>query len=85
MIAASGTAFQDSIVVQRDKEFAFEGQRWFDLSRWDLLNTVIEAKTARIAAAYPGETTPHGVVSNLYPIPLTEIQVNPKLTQNPGY
>jgi hypothetical protein len=84
-IAVTGAAFQDSLVVQRDKEFAFEGQRWFDLSRWQILNQVITAKTARIAAAYPGETTQHGVVSNLYPIPLTEIQVNPKLTQNPGY
>jgi starch-binding outer membrane protein, SusD/RagB family len=84
-ITVTGTAFQDSIIVQRDKEFAFEGQRWFDLSRWGILDSVITAKTGRIAAAYPGETTQHGVVSNLFPIPLTEIQVNPKLTQNPGY
>jgi starch-binding outer membrane protein, SusD/RagB family len=81
----SQQAFQDSLIVQRDKEFLLEGQRWFDLARWGVLDSVITVKTGQIAAAYPGETTQHGAPNSLFPIPLTEIQVNPKLTQNPGW
>jgi hypothetical protein len=77
--------FRDSLRVQRRKEFLMEGQRWFDLSRWGVLDSTITAKTTEIVALYPGETTVHGVVSNLFPIPQTEINVDPKLTQNPGY
>jgi hypothetical protein len=81
----SQAAFQDTIIVERDKEFLYEGQRWFDLARWNVLDSVFTAKTTLISQLYPGETTPHGVPNNLFPIPLTEIQVNPKLTQNPGW
>jgi hypothetical protein len=85
VLGLSAPTFQDSLIVARDKEFVLEGQRWFDLSRWNVLDSVITVKTGQIAAEYPGETTQHGVPSNLFPIPLTEIQVNPKLTQNPGW
>ena len=34
---------------------------------------------------YPGETTVHGVPSDLWPIPQSELDINPSLTQNPGW
>ena len=51
-------------------EFALEPHRWFDLVR-----------TGR-AAAVLGVTNPDNL---LFPIPITEIQLNGLLTQNPGY
>lgn len=78
-------AFRDSLRVERRREFVFEGQRWFDLSRWGALNDAIMAKTTEIAAIAPGETTPHGAPSNLFPIPRGEMDLNPNLTQNPGW
>jgi hypothetical protein len=78
-------ALRDSIRVERRRELAFEGQRWFDLSRWGILDATIQAKTELMQSIQPGETTVHGVSSNLFPIPETQINSNDKLTQNPGW
>ncbi len=78
-------ALTDSIRVERRREFAFEGQRWFDLSRWGILDATIKAKTAQMQTLQPGETTVHGVKSNLFPIPTGQINSNSHLTQNPGW
>lgn len=58
---------------ERRVEFAFEGQRWFDLVR-----------TGRATAILPNVTT---VNKTLFPIPLSEIltNTNPDMKQNPGY
>jgi hypothetical protein len=81
----SAAALSDSIRVERRRELAFEGQRWFDLSRWGVLDATIRAKTAQMQALQPGETTVHGVTSSLYPIPNGQINNNNLLTQNPGW
>lgn len=81
----STAALRDSIRLERRREFAFEGQRWFDLSRWGVLDSTFKAKTTLLQALSPGETTVHGVPSNLFPIPQTEINNNAQLTQNPGW
>ncbi|HMG70566.1 MAG TPA: RagB/SusD family nutrient uptake outer membrane protein, partial [Gemmatimonadaceae bacterium] len=78
-------ALTDSIRVERRREFAFEGQRWFDLSRWGILDAVVQAKTAQMQTLFPGETGVHGAPSNLFPIPDGQINSNGKLTQNPGW
>jgi hypothetical protein len=78
-------ALRDSIKVERRREFAFEGQRWFDLVRWGDLNATIQTKTQNMQVWQPGETTVHGTTSNLFPIPQTELNNNHKLTQNPGW
>lgn len=78
-------AFRDSLRLERRREFVFEGQRWFDLSRWGTLNAAIQAKTAEVSALMPGETTPHGVPSNLMPVPQSQLDINHKLTQNTGW
>jgi len=54
---------------ERRHEFAFEGQRWSDLVRTKRAATVLNI---------PEKFT-------LFPIPLSEMQTNKKMTQNPGY
>jgi len=81
----TASAFTDSLRVERRREFAFEGQRWFDLSRWGILDATMKAKTALMQSLQPGETTVHGVTSNLFPIPVGQINSNSLLTQNAGW
>lgn len=83
--ALSTAAFRDSVRLERRREFVFEGHRWFDLARWDALNSAILAKTTELQTLSPGETTVHGVPSNLMPIPQSEIDLNRQLMQNPGW
>ena len=61
------------IEKERRLEFAFEGQRWFDLVR-----------TGRAIAVLPKVNNTN---QTLFPIPSDEIQTNndPGMTQNPGY
>jgi len=58
-----------AISDERQKELAFEGDRWPDLVRLGTAATVLGID--------PNQT--------LYPIPAREIAVSPTLTQNPGY
>src|SRR3569623_917715 len=59
----------DAIVAERRLELAFEGDRWPDLVRLGI--------AADVMGIDPTQT--------LYPIPQSEIDVSPGLTQNPGY
>ena len=83
----SGAALMDSIMVERRRELAFEGQRWYDLSRWGIMDETFRAKTAFVATYRPGETTPHGTPggSDLFPIPTAQLNTNRQLSQNPGW
>src|SRR5436190_5635874 len=81
----STAAFRDSVRLERRREFVFEGQRWFYLSRCGILDAAIRAKTAELATISPGETDQHGVPSNLLPLPQSELNINQNLTQNPGW
>lgn len=81
----ASAALTDSIRVERRREFAFEGQRWFDLSRWGILDATIQAKTQQMQTLFPGETGVHGAPSNLFPIPDGQINSNSQLTQNAGW
>ncbi len=54
---------------ERRVEFAIEGLRWLDLVRWDELEVVRTAINRSFQA-------------NIWPIPSTEIQIAPGLTQN---
>ncbi len=61
-----------------EKEFIQEGNRWFDLSRrgGTYLYDALKKITAKTGAA---------VKDTLYPVPQSEIDMNPLLTQNPGW
>jgi starch-binding outer membrane protein, SusD/RagB family len=57
-------------------EFVAEwGHRWFDLKRTNRADAVLSAVKG----------TNWQSTDMLYPIPLSQIQINPALTQNPGY
>ncbi len=65
---------RDAIFQERRVEFAFEGHRWFDLLR--------SGKTVEILSLHGKNLDNHNL---LFPIPLAELEINPKLKQNPGY
>lgn len=70
-------AFRKAVMLERQKEFPYEGHRWFDSVRLG---------GAKEAAANEGLTIQD--YQMLYPIPSTEIErINDKtvLWQNPGY
>lgn len=74
----SQSAFRDSLFLERRKEFIQEGHRWFDLVR--------QGGTALVDALHKIPAKSAASAKNtLFPIPLVETQLNPKLTQNPGY
>lgn len=66
----------NAIMQERKSELFVEwGHRWLDLKRSGLANTVLKDLKA-----------PHWEPTDiLYPIPLSELRLNPFLTQNPGY
>lgn len=76
--AASKDDFQDIILHERRLEFAFEGQRRFDLLRTNKLKKAMEAQNPSIAASIQDKHM-------LLPIPQLEIDSNHKLEQNPEW
>ena len=78
-------AFRDSVIAERSWEFAAEFVRWWDLVRTE---KVVEANATKA----PRDMKPLRDISaqpkeNFYymPVPQQEIDLNPNLTQNPGY
>lgn len=76
------------IAHERRIELALENKRWTDLLRTGQAIPVMTAFAANVkldtripANAYTNIDANH----LLFPIPVTEIQVNPQITQNPGY
>ena len=76
---------------ERGFELAFEGQRKFDLIRWNVLGDALVLfetnMDAKLVGKYVAGTNFKKGKHELFPIPLTELQANPKLNnqQNPGY
>jgi len=79
---------KDLILHERRIELAFENHRWFDLLR---VGNAIEVMTAygTVLKQKYDYLTPNSyqVTASrlLYPIPQSERELNPDLTQNPGY
>ena len=69
---------REKIIHERRMEFAFEGHRWFDMIRIDHGNYAIK---------FLKSIGKNNVNKDrlLFPIPQTEIDANPLITQNPGY
>ena len=72
--AANLSTVLAAIEKERQTELFCEGHRWFDLIRFGHAGPVLSA----IKSGW--QTT-----DVLYPVPQTEIQSDPNLTQNPGY
>lgn len=76
---------------ERRIELAFEGHRLFDIRRWKIAEQVMNVTVKGATNPATGETvtveTRHFDPQRdyLWPIPLREIQGNPKMVQNPEY
>ncbi len=76
---------------ERGFELAFEGQRKFDLIRWNVLGDALvlfqENMSSKLEGLYVAGNNFTKGKHELFPIPLAELQANPKLEnkQNPGY
>jgi len=73
----SKSDFRDSIFQERRKEFVYEHQRWFDLSRRGS-----EYYIRMLNAAGKTNAAPRHVH---FPIPQRELDLNPNLKQNPEW
>lgn len=94
-VNAAGTALMDKIRQERRIELCFEGHRYFDIRRWGMAEVgskdalgVIITKQSDGTFAYQSSVVQKRVWNAalyFYPIPRTELQRNPALTQNPNY
>lgn len=86
---SEGEGLGQAILQERKLEFAYEGHRWFDLVRAGKLVETMEAHGRREAELAESNKTEISAnirqAHTLYPIPQREIDLNPELTQNPGY
>jgi len=69
--------------TERGRELAGEGQRWFDINRWGLLDN--QAGLNYLINLDPDFTNFVLGKSKLLPIPQTDIDLDPSIKQNPGY
>jgi len=76
-----GTALADQIVNERRKELAFEGLRYFDLTRLNLPVT----RPAQNGTAVTVATLPVTSFRRILPIPQQEIDANKNIAPNPLY
>ena len=90
----SQAAFRTKLRNERRVELAFEDHRFWDIRRWKIGNTttaiygVDVAKDASNNITYTRKLVEQRVWNDrmyFYPIPLGEIYINSKLTQNPGW
>ena len=80
---------RDAVRFERRLEFAQEGHRFFDLVRWGIADTYLNAyeaveQTRKVGSVLQGANFVKGK-NEYFPIPQQEIVLNPKLHQNPGY
>lgn len=82
--ASTGAALLNDILLERRKELAFEGHRYWDLARYNR-----DVVRVNLAGNYPGVplTIPASYFRRILPIPQSELDANPNIRnqQNPGY
>ncbi len=83
----TGTALRDAIRLERRLEFAFEYQRFFDIKRWGLSIERGGFGDLQDGSGTPSQSQnlPAGAKEFQLPIAQTAMDLNPNLTQNPGY
>jgi starch-binding outer membrane protein, SusD/RagB family len=82
IVAATQATARTAILNERLFEFAGEAKRRQDLIRAGTFTAARRICTANIATCTKAAVTGNRI---LFPIPATQIQSNPLLTQNPGY
>jgi hypothetical protein len=77
--AATQSQLLTAVAHERQVELFTEcGDRWLDLKRTKSLDSVMQVVTPHKGGVWHS-------YDSLLPIPITEIHINPHLTQNPGY
>lgn len=83
---SKGAAMTALVQERRIELFAEGGHRWFDLKR---MAGLVNASESLADEVMPAVTAAKGGTWNdqweLYPVPLTDMEANSALTQNPGY
>lgn len=82
--ASSGTALLEDILLERRKELAFEGHRYWDLARYN--QDVVREDLADNYLGVP-LVIPADYFRRVFPIPQSELDANPSIRdqQNQGY
>ncbi len=80
-------AFRQAVRKERRLEFAFENQRFFDLLRWGTAVSTINDFLAGepFYAAYDYVVNPIAEWQTMLPVPVSVININKSVAQNPGY
>ncbi|WP_046243474.1 RagB/SusD family nutrient uptake outer membrane protein [Hymenobacter terrenus] len=85
-LTLSSADTQLAIEQERRVELCFEGQRWYDLIRWDKEVSTMQAfKTKYLPLDRATVNLNPRPEARLLPIPSREVALNPNLKQNPGY
>ncbi|RQO70556.1 RagB/SusD family nutrient uptake outer membrane protein [Pedobacter sp. KBW06] len=98
-IAAGITKDQMRSLIRNERrvEMAFEEQRFWDIRRWKIAEQVLNAPLKGVNIVKNADGTFNYTILDiapavfdasknyLFPIPYSEIQTNPNMTQNPGY
>ena len=81
LVGLNQQEFREAIYDERKWELAAEATRRYDLIRWGIYLDVV--RNAEFRTYTPNTNIQDRHV--LLPIPLNQLQLNPNLTQNPGY
>ena len=76
--ASIGAQLLEDIITERRKELAFEGDRFYDLNR-------LQRTIDRVGGIYSLRNIPYSNTFRWGPIPQSERDANPNISQNPGY
>jgi len=74
-VYTEATLTLDELIIERGREFAWEGWRRQDLIRWDQFSK----------GSWTFKAAKNDNIRDLFPIPYDQITKNPSWTQNPGY
>jgi len=87
LMGLSQDQFRQAVWLERNHELCYENITWFDMVRtrmaYDAKNNVF---VPLVGYVFPNAVSTTFATKNLlFPLPQSEIQANPKLTQNQGY
>ena len=99
LIGLDQAQMREKIRNERRVELAFEGKRYFDIMRWGIALDVLDRTVTGMrieeqtdgsliynqVPAFRGEKAFNSPRDYLFPIPITAIDKNSKLVQNPGW
>lgn len=85
LAVSSKERMMQRIIHERAVELAGEGHRYYDLKRWGLLEKYTAGVIEKSIVGDNLLTRTFQERHVLWPIPAQEIEVNPALTQNPGW